>query len=90
MQPVKGFQEEGALGLVKGLGKGTAGLVLRPAVGVVDVFTRTAEGMENMGKFIGGDGRRVRIRPPRSVGNNQVICSFHFLRCCCNNYINSL
>eukprot|EP00008_Paramoeba_atlantica_P001223 CAMPEP_0201501974 /NCGR_PEP_ID=MMETSP0151_2-20130828/83881_1 /ASSEMBLY_ACC=CAM_ASM_000257 /TAXON_ID=200890 /ORGANISM="Paramoeba atlantica, Strain 621/1 / CCAP 1560/9" /LENGTH=1102 /DNA_ID=CAMNT_0047895529 /DNA_START=905 /DNA_END=4213 /DNA_ORIENTATION=- len=71
MQPVKGFQEEGALGLVKGLGKGTAGLVLRPAVGVVDVFTRTAEGMENMGKFIGGDGRRVRIRPPRSVGNNQ-------------------
>ena len=65
MQPVRGFQEEGGLGLVKGMGKGAAGLVLRPAVGVVDVFTRTAEGLQNMGNYLGDEDRRARIRPPR-------------------------
>jgi hypothetical protein len=70
MQPVKGFQEEGALGLVKGMGRGAAGLVLRPAVGVVDVFTRTAEGLQNMGKLLDSSAYRGRIRPPRAIGSN--------------------
>jgi hypothetical protein len=70
MQPVRGFQEEGAIGLVKGVGKGAAGLVLRPAVGVVDVFTKTAEGIQNMGKFLDSSGHRGRMRPPRSLRAN--------------------
>ena len=77
MQPVKGFREEGGLGLVKGVGKGAAGLVLRPAVGVVDVFTRTAEGLQNMGNYLGDEDKRVRMRPPRHIdGNEKLLKAF--------------
>jgi len=72
-QPVKGFQEEGALGLVKGMGKGAAGLVLRPTVGVVDVFTRTAEGLQNMGNYLGDEAKRTRVRPPRYIDANEKL-----------------
>ena len=72
-QPVKGFREEGTLGLMKGVGKGAAGLVLRPAVGVVDVFTRTAEGLQNMGNYLGDEGKRARVRPPRYIDANEKL-----------------
>jgi hypothetical protein len=33
MQPVKGAQETGALGCIKGFGKGVAGVAFKPAAG---------------------------------------------------------
>ena len=65
IQPVRGFEEEGGIGLVKGIGRGAAGLVLRPTVGIVDIFTKTTEGIENMG-HIADAAHLHRIRPPRS------------------------
>ena len=81
MQPVRGFQDEGALGFVKGVGKGAAGLVLRPAVGVVDVFTKTAEGIQNMGRFLDETGHRGRMRPPRSTrtGADKVLVEYDWI-----------
>ena len=35
-KPIEGAQEEGALGFVKGMGKGMVGLFTRPTSGVVD------------------------------------------------------
>ena len=78
-QPVRGYHEEGAVGLVKGVGRGAVGLVLRPAVGMVDVLTRTAEGIQNMGRMWGGEGKRVRVRPPRWIdGEDGVLREYNW------------
>jgi hypothetical protein len=44
-EPVKGMQEGGGRGLVKGLTKGTLSLVCRPTSGVIDLVERTCEGL---------------------------------------------
>jgi hypothetical protein len=36
-------QEEGALGFVKGLGKGVLGLLAKPVAGVIDMTTSTVD-----------------------------------------------
>lgn len=38
MQPVKGAQETGVLGGIKGFGKGVAGVAFKPAAGKVAVL----------------------------------------------------
>ena len=43
--PYQGLQRGGAVGFVKGLGKGVAGLAVKPAVGAIDFATRATEGM---------------------------------------------
>jgi hypothetical protein len=43
--PVKGLQDGGTRGLVKGAAKGTLSLVCRPTSGVIDLVERVAEGV---------------------------------------------
>ena len=47
MQPFKGAKEGGGKGLVKGLGKGLLGTVVKPVSGVVDLVSKTTEGIES-------------------------------------------
>jgi hypothetical protein len=47
-QPFRGAKRDGLVGLVRGIGVGVLGVVVKPAVGVVDLATRTTEGLRNM------------------------------------------
>jgi hypothetical protein len=45
--PIQGAREEGAFGLVKGVGRGSAGLFVKPITGALDLISRTMEGGAN-------------------------------------------
>ena len=47
MKPVQGAQQDGASGFVKGVGVGIAGAVVKPVSGVVDLVSKTNEGIES-------------------------------------------
>lgn len=47
VMPFKGAREEGVKGFVKGAGKGTIGLVLKPISGLIDVVSVSSEGIRN-------------------------------------------
>jgi hypothetical protein len=44
-QPVKGAKEEGAKGFLKGFGKGIIGIATKPVAGVIDMASKTTEGI---------------------------------------------
>ena len=69
-QPVKGVVEEGAVGLVKGIGKGLIGVVTRPLGGGVDLLTATFGSLQ---KAVSGDKVLVKKRHPRFIGQDKVI-----------------
>ena len=69
-QPVKGVAEEGAVGLVKGIGKGLIGVVTRPLGGGVDLLTATFGSLQ---KAVSGDKVLVKKRHPRFIGQDKVI-----------------
>lgn len=50
--PLEGAQNEGMAGLIKGLGKGVVGAVVKPTAGMFDLATRTAEGIANTFDFL--------------------------------------
>jgi len=61
-QPIQGAQKEGKLGFVKGLGKGIVGVAAKPTAGVLDLVSKTAEGVRNSTK---AEKRINRQRMPR-------------------------
>jgi hypothetical protein len=72
-QPVKGAKSKGLKGFATGLGKGLVGVVVKPTVGVVDLVTRTTEGIRNTGS----DHKTVpRVRDPRFIGADLLIPSY--------------
>lgn len=69
-QPVKGARKQGFKGFAAGIGKGLVGVVIKPTVGVVDLVTRTTEGIRNTGS----DTKNVeRIRDPRFIGSDRLL-----------------
>ncbi|KAI9715522.1 MAG: hypothetical protein M1828_000829 [Chrysothrix sp. TS-e1954] len=62
-QPYQGAKEEGALGFVKGTGKGLAGLLIKQAGAAVEPVGRLAEGVRK--EVTGRGGVMVRIRQSR-------------------------
>lgn len=47
MEPYRGWKEDGGVGLGKGIAKGLLGVAFKPAVGVLDLTSRAAEGVRN-------------------------------------------
>jgi len=45
--------------------KGFAGLVVKPVVGVMDLTSKTAEGIKNTATIFDDKPNETRIRPPR-------------------------
>lgn len=45
MHPIKGAEKEGGIGLLKGVGKGIGGLILKPAAGVWSIPAYTMQGV---------------------------------------------
>jgi vacuolar protein sorting-associated protein 13A/C len=55
LDPLKGAEADGASGFVKGVGRGIAGLVVKPVAGLLDMASRTSEGIVASAKSAGGD-----------------------------------
>jgi len=77
VEPIKGVQREGALGLVKGVGKGLAGVVLKPTIGAVDLVSRTTEGIKNTTVYF-DEKLKAPIRPPRYFPPDLLVTVFDF------------
>jgi len=71
-QPYIGAKEEGVEGALKGVAKGFTGIVAKPVVGVIDLITRTSEGIKNT-TTIFDNLKKERIRPPRYFGNHRLL-----------------
>jgi len=87
LQPVRGAKQEGGLGLLKGIGRGIVGTVVKPVAGVLDLTSKTLEGVRNTTTLF--DEKRERIRIPRSFGTdgtmrvfNPALEMLHFLHVC--------
>jgi len=74
VQPARGYKEAGALGFAKGLGKGLVGLGVKPAAGVLDLLSRTAQGAANQTRRSSSLVSQHRARPPRTLyGDKKVV-----------------
>lgn len=70
-QPIKGAQEDGAAGFLKGVGQGLIGVVVKPTVGALDMVQRTTEGIKNTTSS--ADQNRKRRRPPRFIDRDRLL-----------------
>jgi vacuolar protein sorting-associated protein 13A/C len=62
---VQGAEKDGVEGFFKGAMKGFAGLVVKPVVGVMDLTSKTAEGIKNTANYFDDKPNEKRSRPPR-------------------------
>lgn len=65
IEPIKGADQGGVEGFFKGTLKGLAGLIVKPVVGVMDMTSKTAEGIKNSANFFDEKPSLSRYRPPR-------------------------
>lgn len=73
MGPMRGAQENGALGFVKGTVTGIIGLPVKPVAGIFDFASRATQGVRNRSFHNSHDMRRVRR--PRVFGRyNELKC----------------
>lgn len=70
MKPITGAKEEGFGGFVKGLGKGTIGLLARPTAGIVDFAHGTFESVKRVAEM---NIDVKRLRPPRFLSEDGVL-----------------
>jgi vacuolar protein sorting-associated protein 13A/C len=72
LAPVQGASEEGAMGFLKGLGKGLIGLPTKTAIGLLDMASSVSEGVRNTTTLL--DPHSIsRIRPPRFIARDGII-----------------
>ena len=76
--PYRGYEEGGSVGLATGFAKGILGVALKPAIGVFDAVSRTAEGIKNStfssGRTEGSYMRRSR-RPRYRTDLYSMCCT---------------
>eukprot|EP01132_Coremiostelium_polycephalum_P010231 gene10231-12547_t len=74
-KPIEGAMKNGIEGFAKGIVQGVVGVGVKPVVGVLDLATRTTEGIRNTtGLF----KDKFRIRPPRCFGKDQLLIEYNF------------
>eukprot|EP01125_Pyxidicula_operculata_P000544 TRINITY_DN10550_c0_g1_i1.p1 TRINITY_DN10550_c0_g1~~TRINITY_DN10550_c0_g1_i1.p1 ORF type:complete len:1160 (-),score=231.69 TRINITY_DN10550_c0_g1_i1:11-3280(-) len=75
-QPIRGAKKEGAIGAIKGVGKGLIGVVAKPVTGTINLVTQTAQGVKNtteyLGLVAGEKNELLRKRLPRCIKNRQI------------------
>ncbi|KAG0637605.1 hypothetical protein HOY80DRAFT_1138202 [Tuber brumale] len=71
-KPLEGAEREGALGFLKGLGKGVVGLATKPAIGVFDLASNVTEGIRNTTTVFDAEGLD-RVRLTRYIGQDGVV-----------------
>ncbi|PNS16408.1 Vacuolar protein sorting-associated protein 13 [Sphaceloma murrayae] len=70
--PMEGAEKEGALGFVKGVGKGMLGFATKPAIGAFDLASNLAEGVRNTTTVFDQEGLD-RVRMPRFIGQDGIV-----------------
>lgn len=70
--PLEGAEKEGALGFVKGVGKGFLGLATKPAIGALDAVSNLAEGVRNTTTVFDQEGLD-RVRLTRFIGQDGIV-----------------
>ncbi|KAI3320562.1 vacuolar protein sorting-associated protein 13, partial [Xylariaceae sp. AK1471] len=71
-KPLEGAEQEGAVGFLKGVGKGFIGLATKPAVGVFDLASNVSEGIRNTTTVF--DGSELdRVRYPRFIPADGIV-----------------
>lgn len=70
--PIQGAEKEGALGFVKGVGKGLMGLPTKAAIGAFDLASNMAEGVRNTTTVFDQEGLD-RVRLSRFIGQDGVV-----------------
>lgn len=75
VDPIRGAQDEGVAGLVKGTRKGLMSALVKPTVGAIDFIARTAQGARNSASD-SGESHRTRTRAPRYFGSDKVLLPF--------------
>ena len=82
LEPYRGWKEDGSIGLGKGLAKGLLGAAIKPAVGVLDLTSRTAEGVRNAAfntKLEAGHMNILgRLRLPRQFSRDGLVVPYCF------------
>lgn len=73
--PLEGAEKEGALGFVKGVGKGVLGLATKPAIGAFDLASNMAEGVRNTTTVFDQEGLD-RVRMPRFIDKDGIVRSY--------------
>lgn len=73
VQPIKGFQQDGALGIAKGIGKGLIGVAVKPVVGALDLVQRATEGISSSAAQT---VLQKRIRYPRFIPDDGLLRAF--------------
>lgn len=73
VQPIKGFQQDGALGMAKGIGKGLIGVAVKPVVGALDLVQRATEGISSSAAQT---VLQKRIRYPRYIPDDGLLRAF--------------
>ncbi|RMZ86779.1 hypothetical protein DV736_g5997, partial [Chaetothyriales sp. CBS 134916] len=70
--PLEGAENEGAVGFVKGVGKGVLGLATKPAIGAFDLASNVAEGVRNTTTVFDQEGLD-RVRLTRFIGMDGIV-----------------
>ncbi|KYQ89086.1 vacuolar protein sorting-associated protein 13 family protein [Tieghemostelium lacteum] len=76
-QPIQEYNNQGVAGIVVGLGKGLIDSVVKPAVGAIDMFSYTTQGIKNSylsdPSVMPQQFKIFRTRPPRYIGSDHII-----------------
>ncbi|KAJ4295319.1 Vacuolar protein sorting-associated protein 13 [Kalmusia sp. IMI 367209] len=73
--PIQGAEKEGALGFVKGVGKGLLGVPTKAAIGAFDLASNMAEGVRNTTTVFDQEGLD-RVRLTRFIGQDGIVRSY--------------
>eukprot|EP01094_Clydonella_sp_ATCC50884_P017660 TRINITY_DN3116_c0_g1_i2.p1 TRINITY_DN3116_c0_g1~~TRINITY_DN3116_c0_g1_i2.p1 ORF type:complete len:849 (+),score=328.54 TRINITY_DN3116_c0_g1_i2:513-3059(+) len=76
--PMRGAQEDGGVGVVRGVGIGAIGALVKPAVGLVDFTTRALQGVQSTATYF--DKRAQRYRPQRAFGTDRRLTVYSWER----------
>jgi len=73
-QPIIGAQKGGVTGFFQGVGRGVIGVAVKPVTGVLDLASKTTEGIRNTTKIF--DHKVTRMRTPRHFGADGSLGEF--------------
>ena len=80
LSPYKGLRRGGTLGLVQGVAAGTAGIVAKPLVGVLDALTHFTATAHDIARSVNVLERRyqpaIKLRLPYSFGPMKILSPF--------------
>ncbi|KAM9977730.1 hypothetical protein ACTFIR_011602 [Dictyostelium discoideum] len=72
-KPVEGAKKGGFAGFAKGLAQGVVGVAVKPTTAVIDLATKTTEGIKNTTNL---QSQAERVRPPRCFSHDNVLRPF--------------